>query len=49
MEKVRIVRSVTHGDTTHTSAGYTMLTGWKLMIARIDRFVRIWQRRCTSW
>jgi len=23
----RIVRSVTHGDTVHTSAGYTMLTG----------------------
>src|SRR5262245_24388528 len=27
MDKVRIVRSVSHGDTTHTSAGYTMLTG----------------------
>ena len=26
-EKFCIVRSVTHGDTTHTSAGYTMLTG----------------------
>src|SRR4051812_27302287 len=23
----RLVRSVTHGDTVHTSAGYTMLTG----------------------
>lgn len=27
MNRVRIVRSVTHGDTAHTSAGYTMLTG----------------------
>src|SRR5262245_45969790 len=27
MDKVRVVRSVSHGDTTHTSAGYTMLTG----------------------
>ncbi|HEV3263585.1 MAG TPA: DUF1501 domain-containing protein [Gemmataceae bacterium] len=26
-DKYCIVRSVTHGDTTHTSAGYTMLTG----------------------
>jgi hypothetical protein len=26
-DKLCIVRSVTHGDTTHTSAGYTMLTG----------------------
>jgi len=25
--RFRIVRSVTHGDTVHTSAGYTMLTG----------------------
>lgn len=27
MDKVCLVRSVTHGDRTHTSAGYTMLTG----------------------
>src|SRR5262245_47262080 len=27
MDKVRVVRSVSHGDSTHTSAGYTMLTG----------------------
>jgi hypothetical protein len=27
MDKVRVVRSVSHADTTHTSAGYTMLTG----------------------
>jgi hypothetical protein len=26
-DKFRIVRSVTHADTVHTSAGYTMLTG----------------------
>jgi hypothetical protein len=26
-DKFCLVRSVTHGDTTHTSAGYTMLTG----------------------
>jgi hypothetical protein len=26
-DKVCLVRSVTHGDNTHTSAGYTMLTG----------------------
>jgi hypothetical protein len=26
-DKLCVVRSVTHGDTTHTSAGYTMLTG----------------------
>ena len=27
IDKLRIVRSVSHGDTVHTSAGYTMLTG----------------------
>ncbi len=27
MDKVCLVRSVTHGERTHTSAGYTMLTG----------------------
>ena len=27
MDKFRVVRSITHGDTSHTSAGYTMLTG----------------------
>src|SRR5262245_24402808 len=27
MDKLCVVRSVTHGDTVHTSAGYTMLTG----------------------
>src|SRR5205085_1069283 len=26
-DKYCVVRSVTHGDTVHTSAGYTMLTG----------------------
>ena len=26
-DKVCVLRSVTHGDSTHTSAGYTMLTG----------------------
>src|SRR5262245_53617009 len=26
IDKVRIVRSASHGDSTHTSAGYTMLT-----------------------
>src|SRR5438309_10916799 len=26
-DKFRVVRSVTHADTVHTSAGYTMLTG----------------------
>src|SRR5262245_40642456 len=27
IDKLRIVRSVSHHDTVHTSAGYTMLTG----------------------
>src|SRR6185295_1005130 len=27
-DKMCIVRSVTHPDRVHTSAGYTMLTGW---------------------
>lgn len=32
-DKFRIVRSVTHTDTVHTSAGYTMLTGVGLRVA----------------
>ncbi len=33
MHRLCIVRSVTHADTTHTSAGYTMLTGVKHPLA----------------
>lgn len=28
-DKLTVVRSISHDDTVHTSAGYTMLTGWK--------------------
>jgi hypothetical protein len=36
MNKVRVVRSVSHGDTAHTSAGYTMLTGAVHPLAKVE-------------
>lgn len=36
IDKLRIVRSITHGDTAHTSAGYTMLTGANHPLARVE-------------
>lgn len=34
-DKLCVVRSVTHGDTVHTSAGYTMLTGMPHPLANV--------------
>lgn len=28
-DRITVVRSISHDDTVHTSAGYTMLTGWR--------------------
>ena len=36
-DRLCVVRSVTHGDTVHTSAGYTMLTGVPHPKANVDR------------